>query len=130
VSSIYGRIGYDDWDCPNCRILGLPEDMTVCPCGHVRKKENSMRELRLHLAEEKAPVYEPHVEKAIQDCSDINSAGKQWAKLEVVPTKLGSVCRVEVGNILSGNFRECKIQTWNYTRDGNGNVHVYKHTHP
>jgi hypothetical protein len=86
--------------------------------------------LRLHFAEEPETVTPAHVLQAMHDCDRINREGRQWAILETVPTANGPVVRLEVGNILSGGFRECKIQTWSYTLNKDGSVYVYKHTHP
>lgn len=70
-----------------------------------------------------------HVKKAIEDCAEINASPKKWAKLSVLPTPSAATVYLEVGNILSGGFVETKAQTWYYTKEKNGEVTVYKHTH-
>jgi hypothetical protein len=88
------------------------------------------KELRLKFAEEPETVTAKHVATAIQVCDSINNSGQQWAMLDIVPTKYGQVVNMQVGWIHSNGFRECAQQTWSYTLDKDGNVHVYKHTHP
>lgn len=84
--------------------------------------------MRLHLAQEPEPVYAPHVAQAIEDCAAINADGRQWAKLDVIPTKNGSICRMYIGSVLSGGFKELPIVTRDYFVDiADGQVKFTKH---
>ncbi len=86
--------------------------------------------LRLKYGDFSNPDETPeHIRKAIEDCAELNTNPKQWARLVVLPVPTNTVVYVEVGSILSGGYVETKSQTWYYSKEKNGEVTVYKHTH-
>ena len=87
--------------------------------------------MRLHLAEEPETITPTHVAQAITDCAAINADGRQWATLDIIPTKHGVICRMSIGNILSGGFKEREIVTRDYFVDiTDGKTKFVKHVHP
>jgi hypothetical protein len=84
--------------------------------------------MRLTLEPEPETVTPIHTEQAIQDCSLFNGMENRWATLHVIPMRGGPSVFLEIGNVLSGGFKECKTQTWTYRRLLD-KVTVYKHTH-
>lgn len=74
--------------------------------------------MRLHLAEDEWTVNAPYIAEAINDCNKMNT-DRQWARLEILPFKNETICRLEYGAIHSNGQRERAIGTWNYSmRDG------------
>jgi hypothetical protein len=90
-----------------------------------------MSDFRLHLADliDNPIKTAADVQAGLDKWREINSDPNRWARFEAMQFEHERVVNVHWGNVLSGAFKECALQTISFKLQPDGSVYVGRQTH-